>query len=413
MKRGQYSIRPFPSPWRFAVLPAALAVQWASSEAPALVERLYARGLYPRLSRALATLTGAVPFSLAEVLLFAALGWAVWGLLRAARALAVAHGRRLRTLGAAVARAAGALGALYAAFLVLWGFNYHRQPFAVASGLGEPSARVEIEELTSLCHDLIDEANAARAAMGEDGRGVARLGGGVRGALIHAEEALRTVSSRYAFVSGPYAPAKAVTLSIGLSYLGISGIFVPFTAEANVNVTLPEFDVPFTACHELAHQGGIAPEDEANYVAYVACRLDGDAEFRYSGALGAGLYALHALGQVDRQRSAREEARWSVAVRRDLTALAEWNALYRGPAQKASRAVNDAYLKAHGQAAGVRSYGRMVDLLILERRARDRSPSSGTDGSVAAITPGRPTAPEARPRPRWPPSRRAESLARG
>jgi len=30
--------------------------------------------------------------------------------------------------------------------------------------------------------------------------------------------------------------------------------------------------------------------------------------------------------------------------------------------------VNDAYLKTQGQADGVRSYGRMVDLLLAERR---------------------------------------------
>jgi hypothetical protein len=32
--------------------------------------------------------------------------------------------------------------------------------------------------------------------------------------------------------------------------------------------------------------------------------------------------------------------------------------------------VNDTYLKAQGQTQGVRSYGRMVDLLLAERRAK-------------------------------------------
>jgi hypothetical protein len=41
------------------------------------------------------------------------------------------------------------------------------------------------------------------------------------------------------------------------------------------------------------------------------------------------------------------------------TVLWEWS----------SRA-NDAYLKSQGQAAGVRSYGRMVDLLLAKRLAR-------------------------------------------
>jgi hypothetical protein len=47
-----------------------------------------------------------------------------------------------------------------------------------------------------------------------------------------------------------------------------------------------------------------------------------------------------------------------------------WAERYRGPAERVSQAVNNAYLKTQGQREGVRSYGRMVDLLIAEERAR-------------------------------------------
>src|SRR5207249_4127597 len=82
--------------------------------------------------------------------------------------------------------------------------------------------------------------------------------------------------------------------------LGISGIFCPFTGEPNVNTTLPEPDVPFAACHELAHAHGFAREDEANYVGYVACIRHPDPDFRYSGLLAASLYAMNALARVGR-----------------------------------------------------------------------------------------------------------------
>jgi hypothetical protein len=168
-----------------------------------------------------------------------------------------------------------------------------------------------------------------------------------------------------------------VLLSTGMSYLGITGIYLPFTAEANVNVIVPDSQLPFTACHELAHQGGIAPEDEANFLAYAACVRHPDVDFRYSGAFNAALYALGALSQVDAGR-AREQARWSPAVRRDIKALQEWNERYQGPAEEAPRAVNDAYLKTQGVGEGVRSYGRMVDLLVLERRARGAPLTTGS-----------------------------------
>ena len=60
----------------------------------------------------------------------------------------------------------------------------------------------------------------------------------------------------------------------------------------------------------------------------------------------------------------------SAAVRRDLQALQEWSDRYSGRVSRVSRSINNAYLRSQGQAEGVRSYGRMVDLLIAERRAR-------------------------------------------
>jgi hypothetical protein len=38
--------------------------------------------------------------------------------------------------------------------------------------------------------------------------------------------------------------------------------------------------------------------------------------------------------------------------------------------REVSSKVNDTYLKVQGQSQGVRSYGRMVDLLLAERRAK-------------------------------------------
>jgi hypothetical protein len=155
-----------------------------------------------------------------------------------------------------------------------------------------------------------------------------------------------------------------------MSYLGISGIFIPFTGEANVNGTVPDWEIPFTAAHELAHQRGFAREEEANYVGYLACLAHPDRDFQYSGTFRAGLYALSALGRADRK--AYGELRGSLAppLRRDLAALFAWQRRYESRLGEVQDKVNDAYLKTQGQADGVRSYGRMVDLLLAERRAK-------------------------------------------
>jgi len=152
--------------------------------------------------------------------------------------------------------------------------------------------------------------------------------------------------------------------------LGITGIYVPFTGEANVNDTVPDPDLPFVAAHELAHLSGFAREDEASWVGPVACARDPDPDLRYSSALSMSLHALAALARADRDAFEAQARRRSAAVGRDVAALRAWSDRYRGPARRVALRVNDTYLKSQGQADGVRSYGRVVDLLLAERRAR-------------------------------------------
>jgi len=67
----------------------------------------------------------------------------------------------------------------------------------------------------------------------------------------------------------------------------------PFTGEANVNISMPHTSIPFTACHEMAHQIGFAREDEANFIAYIACKNHPSPDFQYSGILSALINATN------------------------------------------------------------------------------------------------------------------------
>ena len=54
----------------------------------------------------------------------------------------------------------------------------------------------------------------------------------------------------------------------------------------------------------------------------------------------------------------------SDALRRDIRSNNAYWKQYATPVSEVSDRVNDAYLKANGQENGLRSYGRMVDLLL-------------------------------------------------
>jgi hypothetical protein len=202
-----------------------------------------------------------------------------------------------------------------------------------------------------------------------------RLRAGRRAALDAAHEGLQRAGARLLpALSGPRVRPKGALVSPLLARMGISGIFVPFTGEAHVNSTLPDVDLPFAASHELAHERGLAREDEANYAASLACRLHPDGDFRYAGALVTSLYVQSALARIARPQALALEARRSAGVHRDQRALAEWSRRYRSRLSEVTDRVNDTYLRSQGQPLGVRSYGAMVDLLLAEKRAREGQP---------------------------------------
>jgi hypothetical protein len=334
---------------------------------PEAVEAVYARRVFPLVARVVSAATGWLPFSLSETIVIA-------GVLASGaagfRVLVGARWRRWTAAGVAsgVACLAAAIAAAVLAFDLGWGYNYDRAP--VATLLRYDLAPAPAADLAALAGDLLAQAAVLREGLPEDGEGVFRLEDGRRGALRRAARGYAAPELvRRLPVPNLSAPPKLVLLSPLMSYLGIGGIFIPYTGEANVNATLPDWEIPFTSAHELAHQRGFAREDEANYVGYLACRAHPDRDFQYSGTFRAALYALGALGQADRSSYLGLRGRVTAALRRDLAALTAWHRRYESRLGEVQERVNDAYLKTQGQADGVRSYGRMVDLLLAERRA--------------------------------------------
>ncbi len=343
-----------------------VAGRFLAARDPATVERAYARGLFPPVERILSTATGWVPFSVAEVLVLAGPLLLFAGVIRALRRRR--SGPPRRAVLVRLARVVTAAALVVLAFDLLWGFNYDRQP--VARLLAYDTRPASADELAALASALVSESAALRMGLAEDAQGALRLPDGRRGALGRAGlgfapgRGLDTLPCPA--VGGR---PKLVLLSPLLSYAGISGIFIPFTGEANVNATLPDWEIPFTAAHELAHQHGYAREDEANYVGYRACREHPDRDFQYSGTFQAALYSLSALAGADRAAYGRLRGEMPAPLGRDLAVLAAWRARYQSRLGTVQDRINDAYLKTQGQREGVRSYGRLVDLLLAERRA--------------------------------------------
>ena len=168
----------------------------------------------------------------------------------------------------------------------------------------------------------------------------------------------------YPQLDGYYPYPKPLINSRLLSVQQLCGIYSPFTIEANYNREMPYYNIPHTICHELSHLKGFMREDEANFIGYLACIGSDSPDFRYSGYLTGWVYAGNALAKADPESYYDLYTKLSPQAARDL----DWNnqfwERFDGPVADASTQMNDRYLKAHSQEDGVRSYGRMVDLML-------------------------------------------------
>lgn len=351
------------------LLPIFLILKEILYLVPGFVERYYARFLYVPIGRFLSLITGIFPFSIAEFLCITILLLVVFAVVRLVYLL-ITHSDRLRIAVNWVIKALCVISAVYCLFLLIWGFNYYRQPLAIS--LHYELKASSVEDLKALSAALIDKTNSLREHLKENNKGVMELEGDFKSIASRTKTGYETASSTYSFLGGSYGKPKGILFSHQLSYTGIAGIYVPFTGEANVNTLVPDPILPATISHEMAHQRGFAREDEANFIAYMVCKAHEDTDFQYSGYLLATIYSMNALHDYDEEAYKELSQTYSDGVARDLQYNNEFWKQYQGPVEELQEQINDRYLKSNKQAAGVQSYGRMVDLLLAEFKAGER-----------------------------------------
>ncbi len=309
--------------------------------------------------RALAVLNDHLPFSVAELLIglavIAVLVYIIYTIIKLIRC-----GGRLKRLYAAVINLLAAGLAVYAGFCMLWGVYYYGNDFMTRSGLKNDNISVEqLETVTEYFAALVNEYSS-QVPRDADGNYVAD-----RDAILRrSNEVYANVEETLPCLSGPAVRAKGVYFSRVMSYTDFTGFFFPFTAEANVNTDFPPALFASTVAHELAHQRGVAKEQEANFAAVLASLEYGDAEYCYSACMLAYTHLGNALYSADYDAWKSIYLTLNEDVRRDFAANREYWAQFETPVQKVSNTVYEGFLHSYDQTMGLKSYGACVDLLV-------------------------------------------------
>ena len=129
------------------------------------------------------------------------------------------------------------------------------------------------------------------------------------------------------------------------------------------SVDSPACLLPANIAHELAHQRGIASEQECNFLAIAAATSSEDPVYQYSGYLMGYIHLSNALYRADPARWERTCGDLPETVLADLRYHSAYWDQFEGLTAKVSKAVYDSALKSYGQTDGIQSYGTVVDLL--------------------------------------------------
>lgn len=323
------------------------------------IESVYSQKMFRKISYLFGLISRQLPFSLAGIMLWGLSAFAVLAIL-ALPVLLFILPARLKLLRLYLRVVATLLALILLLFTLTCAPNYYRFTFASQSGLVIRES--SISELESLCSELIVKANSARLQVGDMDEPFSELS-------REAFTAFNALETDYPFLGQALGPAKPMLFSEILSVFNLTGFYFPYTAEANVNVHMPQTEMAFTICHELAHTCGFMREDEANFIGYLACLKSPDVRLQYSGLYVALMQSMNALYRVDSQRYFTLRKQYSAALSNDIAMVQQyWVKYYNTPAAEASNAINDTYLKANNLADGTQSYGRMVDLMLAQYR---------------------------------------------
>ena len=315
---------------------------------------------YP-LRAAIGRLCFLVDFSVMEVLVVGLILWGAVYLVYAAVRIRREKGQRLSRLYRCVLFVLCVSLTVCDGFCLLWGVNYWTDTFQEKSGIyAEP---VAADDLLGVTVYAARNLLAASEAVERDENG--RFAVPREEILAAAPTVYDNLEVEMPFLTFADTGVKPMAFSRQFSAMDFTGFYCPYTGEPNVNMDFPASLLPSTASHEMAHQRGIASEQECNFLAVLASVTSDHAAYRYSGWLKAYIHLSNALYTVDPEIYWAIREQLPAGVEADLTYnTVYWDQFRDTAVQKASTTAYDHMLKAYGDERGIQSYGTVVDMLV-------------------------------------------------
>ncbi|MEO9147677.1 MAG: DUF3810 domain-containing protein [Ginsengibacter sp.] len=321
------------------------------------VENIYSTKIYLYFSRFLRFLFGWIPFSLGDIVYLMAGSWLLW---KVVKNIQLALKRKL-SKQSILRKFFGSLlifSFIYIIFNVFWGINYNRK--GIVYQLKLPDLQYDTSDLLMLQNILLQKVNASKIAVMKKAFSYPSQ----KDLIQRAEKCYGEAEKEYPFLHYQDLSVKSSLYGWLGNYLGFTGYYNPFTGEAQINTTVPEFLRPYVATHEMAHQLGYAKENEANFVGYLAAVNSHDTLFHYSAYFDLYIYANREVFYFDSSASRNSLEQLMPEVKNDILEMRQFDLDHQSFLEPAITWMYGHYLKMNQQPQGMHSYNAVVAMLI-------------------------------------------------
>lgn len=352
------------------LLPLVVVAMFAAPWPAWMIEHGYTRRVYPRIQQAVTSISNLTSVAIIDAGLILIAAYLLWRLVQFIRA------GRERGWGSGawelVRRIVRVAALLALGFFVLWGLNYRRVPLeeTLRSGTEE---QANPAALLALATSAAQGANLHRPLAQEYESTYPEIAKRLEPSFQQGLQRLGLPAMR---VAGT--PKVSHVLTPFFTAAGVNGMLNPIALESIVHPDLLPFERPMVLAHEWAHLAGFADEADASAVAWVAC-VTGDAALAYSAHF---FVVLETASLLRREEWRTVRATLSPGVIADIEALRARLSRQQPVVRETTSRVYDGYLRSNRVEDGIRSYSRVVRVLLTDRMRQFLSSSSMSSGVI-------------------------------
>ncbi len=324
------------------------------------VETGYSTHFFSQFSRFLRSFFGFFPFSIGDLVYGFLFLWLIWRMIKFIR--------NFKSYRPGISRRnfytnfllnfVTFWSCMYIIFNIFWGINYNRKGIAWQLDLEmQEYSRDDLKNINSI---LVEKINTSKLQWVESNNKYPTN----KELYSMVNKSYQKISKQYPFLE--YQPSSIKTSMWGWlgNYTGFTGYYNPFTAEAQLNTSVPEFLHPFITCHEVAHQIGYAKEMEANFVGYLAASNSDYPLFHYSVYLEMFIYANRNLYFTDSLTAKKYRKELNAFVLSDFKEWSKFEKDHRSFVEPVISWVYGKFLQGNEQPAGVLSYDKVTAFII-------------------------------------------------